>query len=593
MARIQATRIHGVVAAALLAGHAGLLLAQSRMTFITADEVMNVAAGVASWRTGRFFIYRVNPPLTKMLAVLPALALQPRGDFRNWEDDPAQRVEFRAGLVFIEQNRSRILDLVFLSRLMGVGWSLLGGWLIFRWAGNLYGTASGFMALGLWCFDPYVLGHAALVTSDVPAAVAGLLAALTFQRYLKSPTWGRAFIAGLTLGLAELTKFTNLVFVVVWPALWMVARRRGFDDEPPRARPSAGQLFLLASISLSVVNMGYGYQGFGRALGDYRFVSRFLTGSPTHALGNRFTGTPFGAVPVPLPEDYVRGIDVQRVDFEGTRRSYLAGTWSSTGWWYFYLYALAVKLPLGTLALMLWGVAGAVCGRGSARRSDEAALLVCALAILALLSSQTGYTMHSRYAIPALPFLMIIVGRVVVHRPGEGRASPRRSPWGLLLATAASSLWIYPHSLSYFNEISGGPSRGSRHLIDSNIDWGQDVFHLKRWLAAHPEAEPLKLAYYNFQIDPGLAGLAFEPPPRAPADDAHPDELQKFAPPPGYYAVSVNLLHGDVLPIPDGRGGFLPILPHDFEYFRSQRPIARAGYSILIYYVTDQERVAY
>lgn len=40
--------------------------------------------------------------------------------------------------------------------------------------------------------------------------------------------------------------------------------------------------------------------------------------------------------------------------------------------------------------------------------------------------------------------------------------------------TIGSSLWVYPHSLSYFNESIGGPLNGAAHLLGSNVDWGQD-----------------------------------------------------------------------------------------------------------------------
>jgi hypothetical protein len=63
-----------------------------------------------------------------------------------------------------------------------------------------------------------------------------------------------------------------------------------------------------------------------------------------------------------------------------------------------------------------------------------------------------------------------------------------------LLWSIASSLGVYPHSLSYFNELVGGPANGHAHLLDSNIDWGQDLLLLKEWLDAHPEASPLGLA---------------------------------------------------------------------------------------------------
>ena len=576
---------------ALLGVHAGLLLALIPRTFITVDEAMGVAAGISYWRTGRFIVYRVNPPLAKMLAVLPALAAQPETDFRNLRDSPHQRAEFQAGLNFTNLNRPRIFYLICLSRLTGVIWSVLGGWICYRWTRQLYGGAAGCLALTLWCFEPYILGHAALATTDVPATVAGLLASYLFWRYLRTPSWGRAGLAGVALGIAALTKFTLLILFVLWPTLWAVRRMLDRGRTPWPLRIPIGQMLLILVLSLEIINAGYGCQGTGQFLGDYQFMSRLLAGDQALMPGNRFRGTLLASVPVPLPEDFVRGIDVQRIDFEGNRLSYLAGTWSRGGWWYYYLYALAVKLPLGTLILSAWGSLAAFGPNRSIRRFDMIMPLSTAVTILAFISMQTGYTQHSRYMMPALPYLMINAGQLVGDRSEPRKTWVTRLTWGLLLGTVLSSLWTYPHSLSYFNEAAGGPLRGHDHLVDSNIDWGQDLLYLKEWQEAHPEARQLKLAYYNFQIDPGLVDLTSEPPPPGPQaiSDGKPAGSQAIGPVPGYYAVSVNFLRGADFVIADGRGGFRTTRPHEFEYFRAFRPIARAGYSIYIYHITPEQ----
>ncbi len=58
-------------------------------------------------------------------------------------------------------------------------------------------------------------------------------------------------------------------------------------------------------------------------------------------------------MPVPLPRNYVLGIDLQKSDFENQDMSYLRGQWRVGGWWYYYLYAMAIKVPLGTWVLLL------------------------------------------------------------------------------------------------------------------------------------------------------------------------------------------------------------------------------------------------
>jgi hypothetical protein len=150
-----------------------------------------------------------------------------------------------------------------------------------------------------------------------------------------------------------------------------------------------------------------------------------------------------------------------------------------------------------------------------------------------------------------------------------------------------SSLQVYPCSLSYFNELAVGPANGHRHLVDSNIDWGQDALRLKEWLDDHPEARPLRLAYFN-TVDPRIIGLEFslaEPGPNG-VFTRDPDYTRHLGPQPGYVAISVNFLEGMPGRAPDGRGNWHVVAPHTYAYLRNFQSIARAGYSIYIYHIT-------
>src|ERR1019366_10609832 len=65
--------------------------------------------------------------------------------------------------------------------------------------------------------EPYILGHGCLIGADVPAAAVGVAAGYYFWRWLKRPCWREALLGGLVLGLAELCKFTLLVFYPLLP----------------------------------------------------------------------------------------------------------------------------------------------------------------------------------------------------------------------------------------------------------------------------------------------------------------------------------------------------------------------------------------
>lgn len=580
--------------AALLAVHVGLALHDAIGDFPVMTEISHVASGVSHWKTGTFAAYRVNPPLARMVATLAILPARVETDFHRLDPGPGLRPEWDLGQDFLVANRDHFLLLFRLARLPGLAWSALGGWVIYAWGRDLYGRLGGMIGLVVWCFQPVILAFAHVVTPDVPAATAGVASSYAFWRYLRIGGWPRSVLTGLLLGLAELTKFTMLVFYVTWPLLWWLRERhRGTAGRVARAT----QVTTILAISVLVINAGYAFRGSGQRLGDYAFVSRMFSGdrpvSHGSQLGNRFRGTWLGALPVPLPEDYLRGVDTQRLDFESLLPSYLGGVWKNGGWWYYYLYAWAVKSPLGFLALFAWAVARPrPIPRAGAEGApdDEWHLWLPALALLGLVSSQDGFSRHVRYILPALPFVAVLTGRLAL-RIVPGSRGRRLLLTALLAWGVTSALSVHPHELSYFNELAGGPLRGHDHLVDSNIDWGQDLLYLKRWLDEHPEARPLRLAYFN-QADPGLLGIQYDLPP---PDPGHLDrELRAhaaaFGPHPGYYAVSVHLLCGAAYAIPDGRGGLYTITRHgEFDYFRRFRPIAHAGYSIYIYKIETDE----
>jgi len=306
--------------------------------------------------------------------------------------------------------------------------------------------------------------------------------------------------------------------------------------------------------------------------------SQALAGTPTQdrgfVSGNRFASTWFASLPVPLPRNYVQGIDTQRADLETGRASYLCGHWSLKGWWYYYIFGLLLKLPAGTLVLCALALLVGMlrlpnlnCWR------DESVLLLPAVGILMLVSSQTGFSAHCRYVIPALPFLYVWAGRVACAAVGKAKAWSRVAIAALLSWTVFSSLAVYPHSLSYFNELVGGPLNGPSFLLGSNVDWGQDLLFLKQWLKQNPDARPFRLAYHGC-VDPPALGLDFQ----GPTAGGFNQDLNGV--PPGWYAVSVNCLFGDSMGHPRGA----------YTYFRRLRPAARAGYSIYIFWVRHDDR---
>lgn len=534
------------------------------------DEVAHLPSGLSHWQFRRFNLYRVNPPLVRMIATLPLLLMRPKMDWGGIPDGPYLRAEFIAGNHFMEANGYDAFRYFTICRWALIPVSVFGGWICYRWARELFGRSSAMIAVILWCSCPNVLAWGSTIMPDVGAAAFGVGVGYAFWCWLKSPAWSSALIAGFALGLAELSKSTWIIDFALLPLTWLVWRLAA--RRPGMARPPALQLVVILLVAVYALNFGYAFQGSIRCLGEFAFISHALAGKEGHGVpGNRFGDTWLGAMLVPVPADYLEGIDIQKHEFEKGKWSYLRGEQRLGGWWYYYLYGLAVKTPLGTI-LLVASAAVLLVWRQEYRShfKHEVVLLAPAIAVLILVSSQTGFNRHLRYALPAIPFLYIFASRVGIAFDAR-HAIPRFLAGSGTIAAVLGSMAVYPHSMSFFNRAAGGPLGGPAHLLDSNIDWGQDLLELRRFLDRHPGIGRIGLAYYGY-VDPKFAGIDYVRPPQQSGDRL---DLE-----PGWYAISVCHLFG----YKDAE--FCAMA--DYTYFRRFVPCAMAGYSIYIYHLTAE-----
>ena len=412
---------------ALLTIHAGMLAWAAAKHSPTVLEPGFLAAGLNHWQYGRFEIFRVNPPLVRMVAALPVLAVGCETDWSAYYEGPRARPEFALGADLLEANGERSTELFTIARWACIPFSLMGGLFCFCWARDLWKhSGAGLIALLLWCFEPNILGHGELITTDCAAASLGVGAGYLFWRWLKRPTWGRALAAGVLLGLAELAKMSWLVLFLLWPLLWLFCRWAGRSARPERAprgkiqaaprscgtpgvrhpevcgAAQLAQLACILGLGIYLLNLGYGFDGTFTRLKDFTFVSRLMSAEEPHAPGNRFDGTWLGELPMPVPRQYLIGFDIQRHDFEDPPGpSYLRGQWKEGGWWYYYLYGLGVKTPHGTQLLLAlvavfltWSFL-----RGDAVHMAAGGLvcnLVILLAVVALAATRLGQRRDAR-----------------------------------------------------------------------------------------------------------------------------------------------------------------------------------------------------
>lgn len=568
--------------------HAVLLLRSAFLLSPTIDEPAHLASGIRHWKQGRFDLYRVNPPLVRMIGAVPVLAAGVTAETKDWHNPKDPRPEFAAGMRLMMSNGDSGFRFVTLARLPVLAFSVIGAVYCGIWAVELFGPQARLPAVVMWCFHPLILGHGALLTADVAAATAGCITARLFSRWLTQPRWIDSAAWGVALGFGLSIKSTWCLLSPIWPAIWIVFRCF-------RRRPGMGaealQLLVGAILSATIVNSVYLWRDVGVPLGEYQFSCGLLGGKPSDTgaeslTGNRFLGTIVGALPVPLPADYVYGMDLQRVDFERGTTTWMFGEKRTGPVPEFYPIALTLKTPVGLL------IAGLLSLVVLPRLSLENGLILFGISIslfAALISNST--VNHVRYAIPILPFAIVYVsGSASVLF--ERRVIFYRSFMSVVFWGAASSAMTSPWHISYLNEFVRPGKSTAMCLVDSQTDWGQGLLAVRDWLKSHPEVEDLKLAYYG-SVPPSLAGIDFEIPPIWPVNDdlALADDSGRLTtgPQAGWYAISGSLLVGADGRVLDQRGRSLPVTAPSFRWLLTFEPVATPGGSIFVFNVTDAD----
>jgi hypothetical protein len=549
-----------------------LLVLLSYQTCFNRTEVGHVGAAVYFYKAFRYDVFHVNPPFTRYIVGLPIICTNPKYDWRSYSHRPQDRCEWPVGHTFIDANSpEKIRWCIFLARCSLIPIILVGGWFGYRFAFELYGEVSGFIFLIFWVFSPLILGWGATICPDVCASSLGIVGVYMFWRWLKKPCWRGVIKAGICLGLLPLVKLTWVIAFVLWIFIWLVWTLPYLVSgkktmEVVSNIPKLRQLVVILVIGLYVLNMGYAFDGTFRILKDYTFISKTLSGAEfkggnnISGSNNRFAKTLLGYVPVPLPAEFVQGIDTQKLDFERGIESYLCGEYSKRGWWYYFVYVILIREPLANLCLCILALIVTLFFKGyNSVWRDEAVIILTGFSLFIFISSQTGFSLHPRYIILVLPFVYIWVskiGKLFLQR----RYILSAVVMCLLFWTVVSSLCSFPHSMSYFNELIGGAQNAPKHLLGSNIDWGQNSYFFQKWYNKHQQSRPIKI--FN---------IGSESPERLGIVNAEklPDQPEA-----GWFAISVNEIYGS---------------SKQYEYFKRFEPTDMIGKSIYIYNITLSE----
>jgi len=534
----------------LLAAHGFLGLHSIRDKSATFDEFKHLRNGYIYLRPGTYTKVPqpdelINPPLVNLVTALPLVGtrLTGRESTAASGDERPRSGKEAAWLETFPFDTGRHPDgLLRRGRMATLGLSLLAGLLLFTWAHRLYGEGGALCALALYALSPNILAHARLVTVDLGFAALGLLAVWAGWRSAARPGWRTAAGMGAAIGLALLAKHSALVLLPPLLLAWLVRRGR------PRAR-EAVQLALAAVTALLVVWVG---------------CRLFLVPAFSAAAGAPAVDGFLASLAEPL-RLWLHGVFIIK---DARMNAFLFGQLSLTGWWYYFPAAILIKSTIPALLLGLLALATALMAalrHRAAVARDELFLWLPALFFL-VVSMTRGINVGLRHVLVVYPLLFLLCGRLW---PWSRRSRGVRVLLLLLLAGhGVAALAIHPHHLAYFNRLAGGPDNGYRLMVDCNLDWGQDLPLLARYLEDH-DTEAVRLAYFG-PTPPEVYGIKARPVSRE----------NELIPKPGFYAVSATRLQNLY--------GFQRN-PERFRWLRHRQPDHQLGHSILLYRISAEE----
>ena len=550
----------------------------------TWDEPQHVIAG---YNALKFHDYRTDPehpPFVRMWAALPLLAksnikmdvsLIDKTDPIAWTG--LLQFEFCHVFLYVINDADSLL---YSARFMIVLLGVLLGILVFCWARELFGFGAATIVLGLYTIEPNILAHSRLVTTDF-GLVCFAFGALYFL-WRTTRTLSVANLCGLVgfFTLAQVGKYSGVLLgpiVLVLLVVRMFRRKPWMVTIGPsgefarigrRMSTAVVILILLTVVPYVAVWASYGFRYLPSASPTWKLnccddpmmhsraprLAQIVRWADEHHL---------------LPNAYLQGFFLTQAKAE-LRGGFLAGQYSTTGWWYFFPFAFAIKTPEPIIVLFLAGLFLCVVRRGHFLDNDLFLLIPIAGFLVPAMLAKLNIGL--RHILAVYPFILLVGGKSVAMMTNSKQRFLRGLLGALCLFAVVECSAICPDYLAFFNQCIGGPRNGYKYLVDSNLDWGQDLKGLKRWMNQN-NVSHINLSYFG-TADPAYYKIDCTHLPGAPF---YALQLQKMPQLPGFVAVSATNLRG-VYFDERWRSFYWPLL--------DMQPVAVIGHSIFVYWVT-------
>ena len=574
------------------------------------DEVSHLPAGYSYISQQDMRINPEHPPLVKDLAggavwLYSKISGQPINfpyDIPAWTTDINGQWDFGFTLMYKMGNNADLMLL--LGRLPMLLIMLLLGFYVFKWSRELFGSTAGLIALFLYSFSPTFLAHGRFVTTDVAAAAAIFIASYYFTRWLKEPSAKNLIAAGLVFGTAQLAKFSVFLLVILFAfivIIWIYLKTREAKNLGQGGWSSLGKnLYRYFGGVILLFAIGYTFivwpvylfhvanYPIDRQVRDTQTILQSFGMRPVANLIIFLSGIPI----LRGLAQYGLGLAMVLQRAVGGNTTYFLGEISNTGSQIYFpvVYLLKETLTLHILTLTalffgLWQF-----GKKKFYQWNNFNLLlqqniaqVLILGFIALYwysSLRSILNIGVRHLLPTFPFIFLLVAQQIslwLNNDNENAKLTRNLKYFLLAILIVwqtiSVINVYPSFLAYFNESIGGSANGYKYVVDSNLDWGQDLKRLAAWVDAN-KVDKIYMDFFGGALPQYYLGDKFMP----WWGDRSPQEIKKDG---GWLAISATFLQG-------GRGKLAPRFYDKagyYDWLNDYQSATIIGHSIFVYYI--------
>ena len=467
------------------------ILAATHFQSQTNDEGYHLMAGYRYWQCGDFGINPEHPPLLKFVAAAPLWPFHTPAPLGVCGQESSDKYEgYGRSFHWYYQEGHDPDRMMLIARTAAAVFSAVLAVCCFAFATELFGWLAGLLALLLLAFEPTMLAHGALVTTDTAISALMFAAVFACYRYFQKRTAVRLLLTGALTGLTFAAKHSGVLIIPVLVVLTLFeAWRNAKSDTSPTARIWLRHIAALAAIgaiSLAVLWAFYGFRYAARPNGVPMAVPLATFLQMSQEQGNHGVMVvhiiPMLARYHLLPEAYLYGfVDVLTISNPG-QPPFLLGKLYPHGQWFYFPANFAIKSTLGFLGLFVLTLVAVPWRRLGLGR--QVLYLAVPIAVVMAAGMTSGLNIGYRHVLPMVPFLCVLLGAAASLLVVRSLAW-RIAVIALLALHVISSLRTFPNYIPYSNEAWGGTSRTYRHLTDANADWGQGMRAVKRYLDEH------------------------------------------------------------------------------------------------------------